>query len=99
MEFILTFLLFVFGLSFVVAMAMGGVAIVGYLALAVIALAIRFWYIALGIMLLMIAPLFYLNDWLIYVLYAVLFYAALTVLWYVVNWLNKQLDRLNQKLS
>ncbi|OOF60856.1 MULTISPECIES: hypothetical protein [Rodentibacter] len=99
MELILTLLLLVFGLPAIIAMAISGVVTIGYLAIVVFGLAMRFWYITLAAIVLALAPLFYLSDWFIYALCAVLFYAAATILLYIVNWLNKHLDRLNQKLS
>lgn len=99
MELILTLLLLALGLPAIIALAIGGVVAIGYLALVVVSLAIRFWYLSSVVIILAFVPLFYLSDWFIYTLYAVLFYVAAVILLYIVNWLNKHLDSLNQKLS
>ena len=64
-----------------------------YIFVGALSLAINFWYITLAVMLVLLAPLIYLNSWLFWILAALVIF--FTVAWFLVAIPNKSKQKLN----
>lgn len=79
------------------AIVSGGLAVFGAVTVAVVSLCIRFWYFVLAVMLVILAPIIYLNGWTLAVLSSI---AIIALVFYFIPLSDEQKAELEQlKLS